>query len=82
MSHDALFQLGMGSVSLNAAQTEEKFARYALRACAEAVQSGNRTLCKAVAALRAAALRYAHGKRWNNSAKVLIPLVVGTPPRP
>ncbi|KXF74842.1 hypothetical protein ATN84_21680 [Paramesorhizobium deserti] len=33
MSHDALFQLGMGSVELDATQTEEPFATRAVKAC-------------------------------------------------
>lgn len=40
MSQDALFQLGMGSVSLNAAQKEETFAARALKACAGAIRIG------------------------------------------
>ncbi len=36
MFHDALFQLGMGSVLLNASQKEETFVARALKACVEA----------------------------------------------
>ncbi|MGW9332141.1 hypothetical protein [Bosea sp. NPDC055594] len=68
MSHDAPFQLRMGSVLLNASQKEETFAASALTALTEATCIGSR----AGLAAHAAARRHAEKKSRNNSAKALI----------
>lgn len=80
MSHDALFQLGMGSVRLNASQTEETFVARTLKQRAGAIawgSSGRRAL------LRALANRlYCQTMRRGNSAKALALREATAAPRP
>lgn len=69
MSHDALFQLGMGSVLLNASQTEETFVARTLNQRAEAIARDSLSR-------RALLCAPANGFRWRimrrgNSAKAL-----------
>ena len=72
MSCDALFQLGMGSVLLNASQTEDNLARYAAGACAEAVDAVTQGRNFGLVGLAVAALFRAEKKSRGNSAKALI----------
>lgn len=71
MSHDALFQLGMGSVLLNASQKEETFAARTLKACAEAICIGSPSHRFGLAAFAVADLFRPEMKRRGNSAKAL-----------
>lgn len=68
MSHDTLFQLGMGSVILNASQTEETFAARKLNLRDEAIDGGSSGQHGARA--RGARLRW-QAMRRGNSAKAL-----------
>ena len=72
MSYDALFQLGMGSVLLNAAQTEDYFARHAAGACDETVDAATQGRNYGLVRLAVAALFRAEKKSRGNSAKALI----------
>ncbi len=77
MSHDALFQLGMGSVGLDATQTEEPFGARAMRVHATALCATDRGICPD-AALWAAMSRAARTadrktRERGNSAKALFP---------
>ena len=74
MSHDALFQLGMGSVELDVTQTEEPFATRAIKACVKvlyAVRPSERIGFTAIAFAIAELLR-AEKRSRGNSAKTLI----------
>ncbi len=68
MSHDALFQLGMGSVVLIASQTEEFLAPRAVSARAEAI-CADASHRFGLAAFAVADLLRAERKRGGNSAK-------------
>jgi hypothetical protein len=61
MSHDALFQLGMGSVGLNATQTEEPFGARAIGARATALCATDRGISPDAAMAAAKALFPATG---------------------
>lgn len=69
MSHDALFQLGMGAVLLNASQKEETFAMPASAASIEAIDSADP---QAGPRLHAVTMLRTEKKSRSNSAKALI----------
>ncbi|WP_420963138.1 hypothetical protein [Brucella sp. IR073] len=74
MSHDALFQLGMGSVELDATQTEDSFIPRAIEACVKvpyAVRRSERIGFTVIAYAIAELLR-AEKRCRGNSAKTLI----------
>ncbi len=71
MSYDTLFQLGMGSVLLNASQTEDALARHAA-ACVEAIDVAMQGRELGFAELAVAALFRAEKKSRGNSAKALM----------
>lgn len=81
MSYDALFQLGMGSVELDATQTEEPFAARALRACAKVLHVVCQSERIGLAAFAVADLFRAEKRDRGNSAKTLI-LPAGPARRP
>ncbi|WP_184231745.1 hypothetical protein [Bosea sp. WAO] len=70
MSHDALFQLGMGAVLLNASQKEETFAMCASAASIKVISPASRLSRQSPAA---AAILRTEKKSRSNSAKALIP---------
>lgn len=70
MSHDTLFQLGMGSVQLNASQKEETFGARALNVRAEDICMGSPSHRFGHAAAVADLFR-PEMKRRGNSAKAL-----------
>jgi len=72
MSYDTLFQLGMGSVLLNASQTEDALARHAAAACVEAIDVALQSRNLGFAELAVAALFHAEKKSRGNSAKALM----------
>ncbi len=71
MSHDALFQLGMGSVLLIASQTEEILAARAARAPARAIDRGSPGRPGGHPARLHADPFHRQTKRRGNSAKAL-----------
>lgn len=73
MSHDTLFQLGMGSVLLNASQKEDTLVARTFRACAEAICMGTCNLRVAPAVCVVAVQFLAETKQRGNSAKARIP---------
>lgn len=72
MSHDALFQLGMGSVLLNASQTEDIFAVRALKLRAMLNCIGSQAYRFGLTAMAIASLFRAERKSRSNSAKRLM----------
>jgi hypothetical protein len=74
MSHDALFQLGMGSVGLDAPQKEELFARHASKAYAEVFCLAHRRIWPGMAKLAVAILFRAKKRDRGNSAMARMPL--------
>jgi len=72
MSHDALFQLGMGPVELDATQMEEAFAPRVRAAAAKVFCDVRRNVRSETAARAVAALSCTAGKRRGNSARALI----------
>ena len=81
MSHDALFQLGMGSVSLNATQKEDFLNLRALDARPEAVHSGIARRPGSWLAALAARLRHAAPAIGRNSGtnRLLLRPAAGIP---
>lgn len=69
MSHDTLFQLGMGAVLLNASQKEETFAMRTLAASTKVISPASRLGGQPP---RAAAILRTEKKSRSNSAKALI----------
>jgi hypothetical protein len=72
MSHDTLFQLGVGSVLLNASQKEENLVTRALAACFGAIRIGRPSPSPGRAGSVVAGLFRADKKSRSNSAKALI----------
>ena len=73
MSHDALFQLGMGSVGLDATQTEEPFGARAAKAHATALCATDRGICPDAVKWPPARTADKKTRERGNSAKALLP---------
>lgn len=84
MSHDALFQLGMGPVELDATQMEESFTTRICAVAAKVFRDVHRNPCSGRAAPELIALSCAAGRYRGNSARALMSRAVPapTPPRP
>jgi len=72
MSYDALFQLGMGSVELDATQTEEPCAKRAMKSLVRVLRAVRPSERIGLAAFAIADLFRAEKRERGNSAKRLI----------